>query len=110
MMDETPKEGLLDQLRKLIRDGMEYLNSLLTLQQARLTSFALSGFLFTLQIIFACLLGFAAFVLFNVAIGLGLTKLLGNAFYAVGILGGVYTLLAILLSYKAVGWLRKLKS
>ncbi len=109
-MEETTKEGVVDQLKNLIRDGVEYLNSLLTLQQAKFTSFFLSTVLFVIQILFACLLGLAAFILFNVALGLALAKILGNGLWAVGILGSVYTVLAILLSYKAFAWLRKLNS
>ncbi len=109
-MQETSKESLVDQLKSLLHDGAEYLNSVLTLQQARFTSFALSSVLFFVQIMFACVLGLAAFILFNVAIGLGLTQLLGNSLYAVVILGGFYFVLAILLSYKALLWLRKIKS
>ncbi len=109
-MEETPQGSLIDQLKSLLRDGSEYLNSVLSLQQARFTSLALSAVLFTVQILFACVLGFAAFVLFNVGMGLALTKLLGNSLWAVGILGLLYTIFALLLSYKALNWLRKLKS
>jgi hypothetical protein len=109
-MEQPQKEGLLSQLRNLIHDTLEYLNSLLTLQQARFTAFALSGVLFILQISFAVILALAAFILFNIAIGIGLAHLLGNNLYAVAILGGAYAIIALLLSFKALRWLKKLKS
>lgn len=103
-------DSLIGQIKALMRDGVDYVNSLLTLQQARFTSLALTAVLFIIQIAFACILGLAAFILFNVAIGMALTKLLGNTLYAVSALGGLYFLLALLLSSKALRWLSKLKS
>jgi hypothetical protein len=109
-MDTPQKESLMDQLRALLRDLFDYINKTLELQQARFTSFALSGVLFVLQIIVAFFLAAAAFILFNVAIGLGLAQLLGSATWAVVILGLFYMLLAGLLSFKALRWLKKLQS
>lgn len=109
-MEPEPKEGLMDQLRSLLRDGFDYLNKTLELQQARFASFALSGVLFILQIFVAFLLAAAAFILFNVAIGMALAQILGNPLWAVVILGLFYFLLAGLLSYKAIRWLKKLQS
>jgi hypothetical protein len=109
-MDAAPKEGLIEQVRSLIKDALDYLSKVLELQQARFTAFALSGILFSLQILVAFCLGAAAFVLFNVAIGLALAHLLGSSLWAVLILGGLYAIFSILLSYKVLRWLNRLKS
>lgn len=109
-MDSSRKDGILDQLRALLQDGLDYLSKMLELQQARFTAFALSGVLFVLQILIAFFLGAAAFILFNVGIGLALAHYLGSALYSVLILGGLYLILSVLLSFKALRWLNRLKS
>lgn len=109
-MKEGQEEGLFDQLKSLVRDVFDHLNKTLELQQARFTSFALSSILFTLQILVAFFLAAAAFVLFNVAIGMGLTLLFGNALWAVVSLAVFYLVAAFLLSHKALKWLKKLQS
>ncbi len=110
-MDETPKkDGLVAQLKSLIADTFEYLNSLLSLQQAKFTAFFLSAVLFVLQIAFSALLVVAAFILFNVALGIGLSRLFGSNLWAVLCLGGLYVILAIVFSFRALRWFKRLKS
>ncbi len=109
-MDESPKEGLLDQVQALMRDAVDYLSKTLELQQARFTALLLTGILFSFQIIVAFCLGAAAFILFNVGIGLALAHFLGSSLWAVLILGLMYAIFSLLLSYKALKWLSKLKS
>jgi hypothetical protein len=109
-MEDAPKEGLLDQLQALMRDALDYLSKTLELQQARLTALLLTGILFTFQILVAFCLGAAAFILFNVGIGLALAHYLGSSLWAVVILGLMYAIFSVLLSYKALKWLSNLKS
>ena len=109
-MSENPRENLIDQLKIVLKDALDYLNSFITLQQARFTVFTLSGVIFIIQISFACLLGLTAFILVNVALGMGLNLLLKNPFLTLLILGLIYAVLAWIISRKALRWLSNLKS
>lgn len=108
--EDSPKEGFVDQLRALLRDGLDYLSKMLEFQQARFTAFALSGVLFVISVCIAVMLLIAAFVLFNVALGLFLTTLFDSALWSVVTLGFFYLLLAFAISFRALRWMKKLKS
>jgi uncharacterized protein (DUF2062 family) len=109
-METTTTESIIEQLRKVLKDGIDYLGSVLKLQQVRLTSLTLSAAVFVALLFFAGLLGLAAFVLVNVALGMWLSQLLGNPLYSVLILGAVYALLAWLTIRKALAWLNRIRS
>jgi hypothetical protein len=102
--------SLIDDLRSVIKDGIDYLGSVVALLQARLTQYALSTILFFLLIAFSSLLLIAAFVFFNIAIGVGLAHALGNPMWALLILGSFYFLLSAILGGVALSWLKRLKS
>ncbi len=109
-MAKKNNNDFLQQLRQVIKDGLDYLQSLLLLLQARTAEFLLSGVLFVFLIILAFLFGLTALILFNVVIGIWLSQVLGNPVWAVLILAGSYALLAVLAGYKAMKWVRTLKS
>ena len=110
LMSEPQEQSFINQLKIVFKDGLNYLNSVLTLQQARLTSFGLSAFLFILQVTFASLLALTAFILLNIAAGIALNHYLNNVFWTLAILSGFYGILAWLVSRKALQWLKNLKS
>jgi hypothetical protein len=104
------KGSLLEQLRIVIRDGIDYIHSTLRLLQARATELALSSVLFVLLIVLAVLLCLTAFVLISVAIGLWLTDQTGSAVWSLVIIGSFYILVAIICGGKALRWFRRLRS
>jgi len=109
-MENQNGTSLIDDLRSVVRDGIDYAGSVLALLQARLTEYALSTILFFLLIAFSSLLLIAAFVFFNVAIGMGLARWLGNPTWAILILGSFYFVLSAILGAIALSWLKRLRS
>lgn len=109
--NDTPDgDSLLDQLRRLLHDGIDYGASAIQLLQAQVTAMALSSVAFLILLFFAILAGIAAFVLLTVALGFWLSNLFGGAVWAVLIIGAVYALIAVLLGGVAIRWLSRLKS
>lgn len=102
--------SLIDDLRSVVRDGIDYLASVVALLEARLTQYALSTILFFLLIVFSSLLLIAAFVFFNIAIGVFLARALGSPTLSLLILGSFYFVLSAVLGGMALSWLRRLKS
>ena len=107
---EPATDSLLSQLRRVIKDGIDYLGSVLTLAQARATEIVLSGLVVALLLASGALLAIAGFVLLAVALGIWLTHLTGSAGLALLILGGVLGLLAAIAIVRGVSWLNNLKS
>jgi hypothetical protein len=111
-MNTTNKNGsssLIDDLRDVVRDAIDYSASAMGVLQARLTTYALSTILFFLLIVFASLLLIGAFVFFNIAIGVALAHSVGTA-WALLILGSFYLLLSIAIGGVALSWAKRLKS
>lgn len=108
----TPKneDSFLQQLRKVIKDGLDYLHSILVLFQARTAEWVLSGICFVILVGLAIIFGLTALILFNVVAGIWLAQYFGNPLWAILILAALYTLLAVLVGSKAVRWLKNLKS
>jgi hypothetical protein len=109
MSNNNGTPSLIDDLRNVVHDAIDYAASAGALLQARLTSYALSTILFFLLIVFSSLLLIAAFVFFNIAVGLGLARWL-NPTWAVLILGSFYLLLSAILGAVALSWVKRLKS
>ena len=104
------KESVAEQIRRLMKDTVDYAASVLALLQARLAQYAVSTVLFTVFIGFASIFILAAFALLNVAFGVWLTRLLGSPLWSLLILGGFYGLLGVVLGWSALRWLFRLKS
>jgi hypothetical protein len=109
-MAQKSEDPLIQQLRKVIKDGLDYLQSLLTLLQARTAEMVLSGVLFVVMLGLAILFGLIALILFNIIIGMWLAQVLGNPLWGIVILGAFYGIVAFLLGFKALNWLKNLKS
>jgi hypothetical protein len=107
---EPATDSLLSQLRRVIKDGIDYLGSVLTLAQARATEIVLSGIVVALLLLAGGLLAAGGFVLLVVALGIWLTHVTGSAGWALLILGGVLGLLAALALLRGMSWLKNLKS
>lgn len=103
-------ESLMDQLKAVLRDGVDYGVSQLAYLQAKAAALAMSSLLFAILIGASVLLGIAAFVLLNVATGFWLTQLTGHAAWALLILGGAYLLLGGICAGIALRWLKQLQS
>lgn len=110
VMSQKNTESFIQQLRKVIKDGLDYLQSLLLLLQARTAEFVLSGILFTVLVSLACIFGLTALILINVVLGIWLAQVLGNPLWSILILALVYVILAVLTGSKALNWLKNLKS
>ena len=106
--EDPPQSSLLDGIKHVFTDGLDYFQSTLTLIQARMTGMALSAILFIIFLIACGILVMASFVLFTVAVGIWLTKVTGHATYSLGILGAFYALLAIAVGQRAFSWLKKM--
>jgi hypothetical protein len=107
-INESP--SLLDDFRRVVRDGIDYLASALGLLQARLTEYVLSTILFIFLLVFASLLLIAGFVFFNIAIGVALAHALNSVGWSLVILGSVYTLLSFAVGGIALRWVSRIKS
>ena len=109
-MRNSENNSLINQLRQVIKDGIDYLQSSLQLLQARAAEFALSGILFGFLLLSGFLLGVAAFVFYNIALGCWLAKILGSVPLSITVLGSGYALLAVICITIALRWLKTLKS
>ncbi len=104
------KDFITDQIRKVFKDGIDYLASVLALLQARMTAYALSAVLFIVLIGFASLLFLVAFTVLNIALGFWLKEITNSVFQTLLLLGAFYGILGALIGGVAVRWLHKLKS
>jgi len=109
-MPDHSEDSFIQQLRKVIKDGMDYFQSMITLLQARTTELILSSVFFVFLLALASLFGLAALILFNIILGMWLAQVLGSSLWGIGILGGFYALLALLIGFRALRWLHNLKS
>ena len=108
--DESLDQSLIKQLRRAIKDGVDYLGSMLSLVQARAAEVALSSLVFAALLMVAGILGLGAVVLLVVALGFWLTHLTGHVGWALLILGGVLAGIAAASVWRALRWLNNLKS
>lgn len=106
----SSKDKFFDQLRRVIKDGVDYFTSSLTLLQARITDFSLSAVVFVLLILLATLMALAAFVFLNIVFGLWLAQSTGSTSLALSLLGLLYALLAGVSTLIALRWLKHLQS
>ncbi|OVE78178.1 hypothetical protein BVX98_01195 [bacterium F11] len=109
-MPNSPNQKLIDQLRQVFKDAIDYFQSVVLLLQARFTEMALSSVVFVALLILAGILGLASFLLFNIALGVWITHLTGGAGWSILILGTFYGILAYVSGSFAMKWLNRLKS
>lgn len=107
---EQPADSIIQQLRRVVKDGTDYFASVIALVQARAVEIFLSGAVFMALLALGGLLAVAAIVLLIVALGVWLTNLTGSAGWACLILGGVVGALAAGAMWRAMRWLHNLKS
>jgi hypothetical protein len=107
---EESSDSLVHQLRRAIKDGVDYFGSVLALVQARAVEVFLSGAVFLALLAVGGVLAFAGVVLLVVALGIWLTHLTGSAALACVILGGVVFVVAAIALWRAMAWLGNLKS
>jgi hypothetical protein len=108
--EETTDNTLIHQLRRVLKDGIDYLGSALTLLQARAAEMALSSLVFAALLMFAAILAMAALVLMIVALGFWLTHVTGNVGWSLLIIGGLLAVIAAASAWRALRWLNQLKS
>lgn len=108
--EETQDSSIIDQLRLVLRDGVDYGASVLRLLQAQATQVALSSFLFLLLVAFAFVSGIIGFLLISTAIVIYLTNVTGSAGWAFLIMSTVYFVMAAICGGVAIRWLKNLKS
>ena len=107
---ESKNGSLVDQLKAVLKDAIDYAVSQLAYLQARITELALSSLVFAVLIVAAGILGLAAFVLINVALGFWLTHLTGHAGWSLLILGVAYIVVGGICAGVALRWLKQLRS
>ena len=61
----SSEPNLVEQLRRVLKDAVDYFQSVVLLLQARVADMALSGVVFVILMIFAALLAILSFVLLN---------------------------------------------
>jgi hypothetical protein len=108
--DEANNDTVTGQARQVIKDGIDYLGSVLSLVQARAAEVALSSLVFAALLVFAAILALGAVVLAVVALGFWLTHVTGHVGWALLILGGVLAGIATATVWRAMKWLNQLKS
>lgn len=107
---EEKEDTLVGQFRSVIKDGIDYLGSVLTLAQARATEVILSGAVAGVMLVAGAFIAMGAAVLLVVAFGIWLAHAVGSAALALLILGGVLALVAVVLVMRAMAWIGNLKS
>jgi hypothetical protein len=108
--EESTDQTLIKQLRRAIKDGIDYLGSMLSLAQARAAEITLSSLVFVALLMVAAVMGVSAVVLMIVSLGFWLTHLTGHVGWALLILGGVLAAIAGASVWRALHWLNHLKS
>lgn len=109
-MSILSSDNLIQQLRRVLKDAIDYLQSVVTLLQVRLTELALSSVVFVCLIFAALFLGVLSFMMFNIALGVWLAYVTQSAGWAILILGAFYGVLAALSGTVAMRWLKKIQS
>lgn len=89
-MNEKNNEGFIAQLREVIKDGIDYLASVVALVQMRITINVLAAAAYLLLLFFALIVGLGSFVFLNIALGLWLANILQSGVSALLVLGGFY--------------------
>ncbi len=112
MKEESSNQtgSLIDQLRRVVRDAIDYAASVLRLLQAQMTAMALSSLMFVLMIFFAIVSGLTAFVLVSIAFGIWLSHVTGSAAWSLLIIGAVYGVISLGLGGYVARWLSRLSS
>jgi len=108
--EESTDSTLVNQLRRVFKDGVDYLGSVLSLLQARTAEVALSSLVFAALLVFGAILGLGALIVLVVALGFWLTNVTGHVGWALLIIGGVLSALAAASVWRALNWLKNLKS
>lgn len=108
--EEPTEQTLTQQLRRALKDGIDYLGSMLALAQARAAEIALSSLVFAALLVVASVFAVSAAVLVVVALGFWLTHLTGHVGWALLILGVVLAGGAAASVWRALAWLKTLKS
>ena len=108
--NDTTNSSLVNQLRLVLKDGIDYAGSVLRLLQAQAAALALSSVSFLVLIFFCVGAGVIGFILLSVALGMWLTNVTGHAGWALLIMGGIYFVLAAVAGSTALRWLKRLKS
>lgn len=108
--EESTDSTLITQLRRVVKDGIDYLGSVVTLLQARTAEIALSSLVFASLLAFSVVLGMAALVVLIVALGFWLTHLTGHVGWALLIIGGLLGAMSAASVWRALRWLENLKS
>lgn len=103
-------DSIIAQLRNVLKDGIDYVASVVALLQARLVDMALSSLLFIALLVAAGFCAAVSFLILSVALGFWLTHMTGHVAWALLIIGGVYALSALICGGIAVRWLNKLQS
>ncbi len=108
--EESTDSTLVNQLRRVVKDGIDYLGSVLSLVQARTAEVALSSLVFAALLLFAATLGMASLVVLIVALGFWLTHVTGHVGWSLLIIGGLLASIAAASVWRALRWLETLKS
>lgn len=104
------KDSFILQLRETLKDGVDYLKSVIMLLQAQVAHYAISTVVALILLFFAACFGVVALVLLNIALGFWLTDLVGKALWALLIMAGFYSLLVAVLGGLVLRWLKRLRS
>lgn len=104
------QSSLSEQIKSVMRDGVDHFSSSLLLLQARFTEMALTSTFFVGLVIAAAILGFVAFVILSIALGVWLSHVLGSVLWSLLVIGLIYVIFSGLCLLKALKWLNRLKS
>lgn len=110
MNDTQTPPSTIEQLRRVLKDAIDYASATLHLFQARFAEYTLTIVVSIILLLIAAFLAVAAFIFFNVALGMWLSHVLGNPAWSVLVLGLFYGLLSVVLSWRVLKWLQGLKS
>jgi TRAP-type mannitol/chloroaromatic compound transport system permease small subunit len=108
--EPSSQSSILDSLRSVLHNGVDYLMSSIGLLQARMTGVALSAVVFIFVFLICLLFVLASFILMTIAFGMWLAKVTGNPIWSLIILGFIYLLMAGIVAKIASKSLHKLNS
>ena len=104
------ESSIITQLRQVLKDALDYAQSVLILLQARATELALSSIFFLLLFLLGGVLFLTALVLLSVALGFWINQFTGNVSLTLLIMGLFYAVGAYVCGRLTLGWLNRLKS
>jgi pilus assembly protein TadC len=104
------KPTFTEQAAAVLRNAIDYASSSIRLIQAEAASLALSSVTFLVLVLLTVLTGFVAFALLSVALGIWLAHVTGGAGWALVIMGGFYSILAVVAGAVAFRWLARLRA